>query len=684
MADAQGQYSQEELYDALRRADAAGDTDGAKKLSDYIATQGEAEPQPTPQNNSIARLPLMAGSAIAKGAVNLLGVPGDLQDLANSGMNLMTNPGPKELEAQRLARFPTSNELTSATTDKLGITNRPDLTPTTPLERYGSAALGAVPAAAATIATGGAALPAVAGSVLPALVGEGAHDLAPDSRWAPVVAGLATGLGVAGITGAVERAQSASNALRRVESAKGALAEARDAAFTGRKALSDSVDSIKATSAADFAATRETLTRARDAVHRTADEAIGKVAGLFGKSGTLQEAGTALQEQARGWLTKTLPKRLGDLWEPVNNAIPKDSRFSLSNFQHGLAEINSDAGELEPLAGSLKPSGPLTLGKKMEQVLDMKELSGAPDGFTWGNIQKLRTNLGDALSNPVTVKDIGAENLSKLYATLTADMERAARQSGVGSQFAAANEGSTRLYALAKGPMARLVASGKATAEDPAPEAVAKGLLAGGKAGASDLGALRAEIPKGVDELAAAHLRTSPGSWGKLAPETQVALDPEGSRGATVLSALASKAEAEAAHKGGFTLAQQQHQSNVDAARQAAKEGNFTHMARVRSSAEALAEAKAAHGALPKTSNPGVHSLQSLAGSTVGDHLAVAGLNALGFQGSDLVHGAVGALVGAAAPMIARGATNMLTQPQRLIYPALGAETGANALRPGQ
>lgn len=688
-------YSDEQLYSALRNADAAGDKDSAAKLSAFIA-QRQAGGQETPevpavaQNNSVFRLPLMAGSELAKGAVNLAGVPGDFQDLLNRGGNALRpvlggkEPSLAELQAQKLSRFPTSNELTGNITDLMGLTNRPDLQPTTPLERYGSATIGALPAAAATVATGGTALPALATTVLPALAGQGAHDLAPESRWAPVVAGLATGLGVGGVVSTVQKAAEAKNALKLVADSKQALHDARDAAFTGRKSLSDSVDAIKTTSAADFAATRKALVDAKDAVHGAADQAIETVASGFGKSGTLQEAGQALQAHARNWLNKVLPAKLTALWEPVNNVIPKDARFSLSNFQHGLKEINTDAGELEAVAGSLKPAGPKILGSKMESALELKELSGTPDGFSWSDMQKLRSNLGDAMSNPMTVKDIGAQNLSKLYATLTADMERAAKASGVGEAFDAANIGSSRLYGIAEGPMARIVASGKATAEDPVAEAVAKNFLTSGRAGATDLGVLRTEIPKGIDELAAAGLRTNPSGWGKLAPETRVALDPKGSGGATVLGALESKAQAGQHSAAGIKLAQQQHQANVDAARLAAKEGNFQHAGRIRSSQEALEKAKTAHSALPRVASSNTHTLQGILGTSLGSELAVLGLNSLGFHGSDLVHGAAGGVAGAMAPMVWRGATNLLKEPQRLVYPALGAETGGNALRPVQ
>lgn len=700
MPDSSGQYTQQELYDALRAADASGDHASAERLSAYIAQQGGnaglQATASTPQYEGALRLPAMAAQALAQGGAQVAGLPGDLESGLDSGVNwLRGEVTPAEEKSQAAARLPTGDELVSG----LHLQGNA-LMPQNALERYGSTAISALPAVAATVASGGAALPALASGEAGALVGQWAHDLSPDSRWLPVVAGLGVGLGVGGVTSILENAANARNVLNNVttteaqaQAAAAKLAQAREDAANGRYDLSTNVDNVRAASKADFAATRGQIGADLAAHNAQQDSAIATVAAGHGTSATLQEAGGHLQDQARNWISNVLPKKLGALWAPVDSAIPKTTQLELPSFTSALGDINKSAGALEPLAGLLKPGLPKALGKALENVGGAKELDpGATSGFSWGDVQKLRTTLGDAMANPKVLNDVGAQNLSRLYATLTSDMRGAAAKVSPEalSAFDAANEGSTRLYGIAEGPISRVVSGARPSAEDPAPEAAARSLLSGGKSGASDLATLRLEIPQGVDELAAAHLRTNPAGFAKLAPEAQSALVPNPDQGATVLSSLVAKDTAKAAASTGVKLAQQTHQANMDLAAKAAKDGNFANAGAVRSaSAEhaaakgAWADAKAQAAALGKPPpSPLGHAGQGMLGSMIGGAAGVVLPHLIGDAGNDLYHGALGEIIGAGAPMIGRGALAMAKNPRKLVAPALGGFAGANALTP--
>jgi hypothetical protein len=93
------------------------------------------------------------------------------------------------------------------------------------------------------------------------------------------------------------------------------------------------------------------------------------------------------------------------------------------------------------------------------------------------------------------------------------------------------------LYNFAAGPLSKLISTGKAAEETIKPEAAASSLLAGGKKGATDLAALRTEVPEAVDELAAAHLRSAK-PWTNMSPEAQAALVPEVGARAVLNSAI--------------------------------------------------------------------------------------------------------------------------------------------------
>lgn len=348
---------------------------------------------------------------------------------------------------------------------------------------------------------------------------------------------------------------------------------------------------------------------------------LRSIASSLGSSSTVQQAGEAMQQSARSWLSSTLPSKLAAAWAPVDAAIPPATVTPLTNFSSALSGITRSAGTLQPLVDALTSTGP----KRLEQILNNLPSTQT----TWGDVKQLRSAVGDAMANPQTVKDIPQTNLAHLYAALTQDMQQTAASVGASDVFNAANAESTRLYNLAEGPVAKVVSGPKADlANDPAPEAVASRFLSGGKRGATDLAALRTEIPSAVDELAAAHLTSTPQNWAKLAPEAQAALIPDKAVRDRVSSLVATTAGTP------VNLADQ-------------------------------------------------HLLSSLVGgeimAPIGEHL----LNYAypGLMSNDLVQ-AGGLAAGALAPVLARNAARIWENPASLRTPLVGTMAGSNPLWP--
>ncbi len=699
MSGAGQQYSRDDIYQAIREADKAGDAEAVQRLSQYITTMDEGKPlgqeaSQAPQYEGILRKPAMAAQALAQGAAQFAGIPGDVEYLLDSGVNALRGGVSKEEEAaQRKTGLPTGNDLIR------GFHLQGEaLEPTTPVERYGSAAIKAVPMIGATIASGGAAVPMIAAGEAGALAGEGAHDLLPDSRWAPVVASLLAGLGVGGVTRQVGNTLNARAVNRavgtagdNVNTAGNALEEAKEAARLGKFDLATGMKNIREASSKEFAWMRDHIFGARDAIHSKVGEGVEELAKLHGPAASLQEAGHGLQEAARGWLTRTLPKRLEETWTPVNTRIPPDTQLKLDSFTNALDDITTSSGKLEPLTELLKPGLPAKLRERLKSINNLTELADLqPGSFAWKDVQKLRTSLGEAMSNPVVLKDVGQQNLSKLYATLTADMRAAAKAQGDDAvkMFDEANRTSVGLYDTAEGPISRLVAGAKASSSDPLPEKVANALLAGGKLGASDLAVLRREFPEALDNLTAAHMRTNFPGWGKLSPEARASLVPDEARANSIARLVQDREAAAQAAAQGVKMAQTQHQANVAAAREAERTGNFNSAGAVKSSAKALAEAKKAHAAalaaqkaLP-SNNLLDHSGSTITGILLGEQIGPV-VDRLVMHGSGI--GPMGgAVIGAVAPKVLRGAVNLLrpTSPEDYVFPALAAGTGSNALRP--
>lgn len=76
-----------DLYEALRRADAAGDTDGARKLAEYIRSLQAPAPQPPSKERTFGEAAQDIGAGVVGGIGSLVQLPGQLYGLATGDMS---------------------------------------------------------------------------------------------------------------------------------------------------------------------------------------------------------------------------------------------------------------------------------------------------------------------------------------------------------------------------------------------------------------------------------------------------------------------------------------------------------------------------------------------------------------------------------------------------------------------
>lgn len=623
------------------------DEDSARAFLEGVGPQSQQQggaPAAPSQDTSWLRYPKLALNAVVGGLDQLAGLPGTINDLGTratfAGLNLLTgsNVQPEAPD------YPTGQNLLQLT-NKLGLTDRPEAIPTTPLERYSTAgvegAIGGVIGGPLGIGTG----------ALGGLAGEGARQAFPDNPYAPAIAGTIAGLGFGGGVGATRNALTGRALARGLEGAQNALA--------------NSEQNLAAASDAKYFAPRqqETLVAAHNA---NVDSQIGDMASQLGISRNMQDAGGWLQAAARDWKNSVMPQRLAELRAPLDAAVPADTPVELSNYSTLLKSINSRAGDMQGSADVLTQSGPKALLAALRQRAEKAGL-GAPDDLktaelpgpptTWANARALRSMVGDALANPTLVKGIGQQNLEKLYNGLSKDLGAAARQLGAEDVWDTYNAGSTQLYKFAQGPLSKIISSDSPLTESIPPEKAAAAALSGSNKGGSTLAALREEIPEGVNELAAAHLQ-NPSDWNKLSPEAKAALLP-GAGAPTVDALLGSKLEAAAAAKNAV-------QQAGDLQR-AAAQARAAAVTRVALAKDALAQHQAAQTSVQ---NDLTHRML---GAVLGEQALahVAGGNPL-----------MGALAGYAIPAgiaaIRRG-TGYALSPNQLMLPAIGALGGAAA-----
>lgn len=543
-----------------------------------------------PQNTAVSAAPQVTGarryiegaaSETLKGIDYALGLPGEIPQLI---MHHIINPAAKalgyapspesEITSSKLSGFlPTVGGMLDLT-GKAGLTDRSDLVPgfgpNPELERLGAAGFRGAGTALATLPfaplTGGAAT-TVASNIAGSVGGEVGNELFPGNKWAPVVLGGLAGLSSQGITGALGRS------------------------------------------------------------------AAERIAMAHGDSATWDQAGTAAQDTARKWLAplptdpaeraaaltnpQTRAAKIEAAYAPVNAAVPPSTPVPLTNYEATLRRIAAAGGNLQKSAQRLGRQQPVA-----EQLLEDLYNRGGPS--TWNDVKYLHERLGDTLNGPATVKDVSDAEAKQIYGALQQDRRAVAQSVGVGTQFDQANATAQNLYKLSEGPVAKLVAGPKPSVDDPLPGVAAKSLIGRGKTTGSDLSALRAEMPDAVDEITAAHLRTSPQDWTRLSPEAKAALVPEAGHRDLLNRALAS---------GG---------SNTG-----------------KNMLEALVGEEAAR------------SITGLASHFLADT-----------PGNSLLPGYVGSLIGLGAPMAYRAVKSLLRNPQLRKSAAMGAASGGNALFP--
>ena len=76
-----------DLYDALRRADAAGDTESARKLANYIRSLQAPAPQPPSKQRTYGEALQDIGAGVVGGIGSLVQLPGQLYGLATGDMS---------------------------------------------------------------------------------------------------------------------------------------------------------------------------------------------------------------------------------------------------------------------------------------------------------------------------------------------------------------------------------------------------------------------------------------------------------------------------------------------------------------------------------------------------------------------------------------------------------------------
>lgn len=650
--------SSQDIWDHIKDSEIVQRGLGAADETDVRAYLGLED---VAQMEGLGRGPALVGSNVVKGLGQILGLPGTGMRFANSLL-------PEQLRNDSVANFLPSGQDINSATRSIGLTDREDLVPQNPLERYTAAASMGV----------GSSLPfaplapvaAVISGVTGGLGAEAGNELLPGGPGA-FIGGMVGGMTGQGAVRSTEQALAKAAATKALAAIEKELADFKLTRPTVMEEIKTVRRDAEATANADFDTARLGHEMLRDQSVGQARAAIDTEAAAFGAPLTWQEAGEAVQGAANDWMKNVLPTRLAETWKPVDDLIPTDASVSLNSFKSALDDINSSAGAAEPLAALLKPGVPKALQDRLTAILDGQSQLGLP-GFDWQSVSKLRTTLGDAMRDPKIMSSVGDQNLKRLYAALSDDMRDTAKGAGALDEFAAANVTSSELFKTAEGTIAKVLDTGKT------PEAIANSLASGGKLGATDLNVLRAETPAAADALANAMLRN--GSWDNLAPEAKAALVPNAASRATLDGASASINSAAESFNTGVQAAKVARTAAKAAAKLQAENARAAIVAAQAKLLDDQAKAAFLVGEFPPPGSLAGTSLNRIA-NTMGGGVIGSALDVMNMGPDALMNTKMGAMIGLGLPMVASTAKRVVRDPGLLMGPMIGAATG-NALAP--
>ena len=260
---------------------------------------------------------------------------------------------------------------------------------------------------------------------------------------------------------------------------------------------------------------------------------IESIADKLGESKTLQQAGEKFQDLVRDWKQNVMPQKLTELYDPVATKVPNSAQVVTNNLSGTLHQLTTSGAESQGVVNRLMSRLPQDIKEQLEGLPGTTLTT--PGGqtiqlganLTWKGARAIRTALGDLIANPRLVQGADANTIDALYKGISADLGDTAALHGAASEWGDFNRGSTELYTLAGRRLGKIATDLNPTKETIDPEKAMTQLLGSGKAGGSPMQPLREALPEGMDELAAAMLRSNPKGWAKLSPEAKTALVPD-------------------------------------------------------------------------------------------------------------------------------------------------------------
>lgn len=543
--------SRQQLEDALIAAHEAGDFEGAQVLADEIKstqvpTSRASDPSLYSKTDALKNAALSYGKeglrAIGSTGRNIAqGVLG-LPSLAADSPELLYNAGAKLLGAKSRAPTPFL--------DSLANLNAPELAPRNAVERVSNDVQRSLAGAATGMGVGGAlsgsASPVVSGvgtalasnpvmQGVSAATGATASGVAREQGVGPtgqMLAGLAGGLApplLGAGAPALVRGAFRGNDPSAMQDTIGAFGQAGTTASVGQATQNRGAQALESYLAKSPGGSGPMAAKATKQATEIS-QGLDKIAAAVAGKRSPEQAGRAITQgiSGEGGFIDQFKAKQAQLYDRLDEHIPLDSRVDVSNTRSTLANLNAKIkgaenvsklfqnSKIAGIEGALQKdlmAAPIE-GDFEQTVLDMVKradpskyqemLVGFRDGkLPFEAVKKLRTLVGNELSDSWVGSDVPRSKWKALYGALSSDIESAATQAGP-----KALQTWKRANSYTRAGMDRIDSFAHVIDKNGGPEKVFSAALSGTKDGATTLRSVMQSLPEDAQkQLSATVLR---------------------------------------------------------------------------------------------------------------------------------------------------------------------------------
>jgi len=218
-------------------------------------------------------------------------------------------------------------------------------------------------------------------------------------------------------------------------------------------------------------------------------EGLGELSNQLAKNISGERAGRAIERGVNTFSKNTNAMRKALYWQ-ADQHIPSDTAIGVPNTQRALAELTT------PVAGAEATTG-AQISPKIQRMADTlaEDVAAAQQagqaGIPYEAVKRIRSQIGEELSDFSLSTDRPTAQLKQLYASLSQDLEAAAQAQGPAA-VAAVKRANTYFKASAD----RLETLERVVDKNGGPEKVFQAAMAGTKDGATTLRAVMRSLPE--------------------------------------------------------------------------------------------------------------------------------------------------------------------------------------------